>query len=368
MLPQFVGLLLLSTAEYGHFSLIYLLYAFGVSLTLSVLSEPWHTLTLTETGDSWESYASMGLVIGLVIGGCTGLLAWGIGYSTWTLLCASLAIGASVFRGGTRYYLVQRRRVRRAAASDILFVLVLLAGCAVLRSCGLEWVSAIYSAWAIAALVSALIMPSLFRPRISVSGWVRRHHASIRRLLADSLLMDLGAIFTPLLMAPLMGAYAFGTYRALSTVSAPVRLILNPLRPILSGLPRDSASAGGKLWTGVLVSGGILSVGAFAALSAIDIWDLNIGAVTSLVVFRWPVALVVWANFMGHYAYIRSRLSMPGKVLLSGRILQTLLVTVLPLGGLFLWQLGGAIWGMCAASVLTAVSWTLLKRRFSRFE
>ncbi len=366
VLPQFAGLLFLSTAEYGNFSLIYLVYSLGISLSLSLLSEPWHVHVIAGGSEEWNGYGSMGLVVGLVIGSWTGIVACAVGYSVWIALFAGVAIGASVFRGGTRYYLVQQRMLGRAIAADLLFILLLLSGLLMFMRCGLGGITSVYSAWALAALMSATILPRFFRPHFSVAEWFRNHQESIRRLLADSLLMDLGAIFTPLLMAPVMGAYAFGTYRALSTVSAPVRLILNPLRPWLSGLPRSSASAGGKLWLAVVLSGGILSAGAFACLCVIGAWELEIGALASLVVFRLPVALVVWSNFMGHYAYIRCRLSLPGRALLSGRVLQTLAVTVLPLLGLFLLQLSGAIWGICSASILTAIIWTVFEKHFGR--
>lgn len=365
ILPQFAGLLLLSAADYGRFSMFYLVYSFGISVSLSVVAEPWHVQVLRGMDAGWGSYRLANAFVAVSAGVGAAAVGGILGFEWWLVWVVAIAVAASVFRAGTRYFFVQRRMLWRATLSDVLFVLVFLTAGIVLWRFEVNAVPALNIGWAIAGVVAASVMPATEGISVSLWGWVRRYRKEIRRLLGDSMLMDVGAIFTPALLAPILGPSAFGAYRAVSTVSAPVRLILNPLRPSIAALPSQRTAVGGPLWWGVVGVGAALGGGAFAGVWTAGTSRIELGAVTALAPFALAVALIVWANFVGHYAYIRSRTTLRGRELMTGRVCQTVAVTFLPIVGVVGWGLTGAMWGLTASAVLTALIWTLLREEYA---
>lgn len=362
--PQLVALVLLDPQHFGRFSVAYLIYAFGVSLTLSIVAEPWHLRSLDGRTQDWGSFALIGGCIAVLTGAASFGGALLIGDPAPLAGIVSGAVAIAVWRSGARYYLVQQKAVTRANVFDLLFVsvfvVVLVAG--VLS--GVDRLFGIYLAWGVGGVLSLVALPRLARARLSPVGWVREYAAEIRRLLSDSLLMDVGAIFIPMLLAPVLGTVAFGTYRALSNMAAPVRLVLNPLRPQIMARRDASKAASARLFRIVLVGGLLLSAGAAGVLLLIEALNLHIGVLNSLAPFALAVAATVFCNFIGHYSYIRARGRFSAKALLSSRIAQTVLVSVLPIVGVLVGGLAGAIIGSTVANAAIAVMWWGMDRRF----
>lgn len=364
--PQVAALVWLTPGEFGLFSFIYLVYAFGVSLNLSIISEPWHLRVLRGENEGWQAYACANAALASVLGG--GALAFGLflGLSSLAACIGAIATGASVFRAGTRYYLMQQHLVRRAIFADAGLIVLFVSALAIASVYRLDPLLGTLTAWACGAGITLAVLPPRSGAVMSPETWIRRHAVDIRRLLADSLLMDVGAIFTPVLLSPFLGVASFGIYRAVSNVTAPVRLILNPLRPVITGSNRSGLSPGGRVWWIMAGGGTLLGVMAAGALAAIDVLQLQVGVLNSLSPFLGAVALTVASNFLGHFTYIRARSRFGTRALILGRVGQTAIVTVLPIVGGLLGGLRGAIWAAAIASLFTAILWVALDIREER--
>jgi len=362
--PQLVALVLLDPHLFGRFSVAYLVYAFGVSLTLSIVAEPWHLRSLEGSTASWASFAAAGGCVALPIGAATygGALVVGDSPALGGIVASAVAI--AVWRSGVRYFLVQQKALLRANLFDLLFVAVFAAALVAALLGGAERLFAIYLSWAGAGLLSLVALPLPTKLPHSPVGWIREYAPEIRRLLGDSLLMDIGAIFVPMLLAPLLGTIAFGTYRALSNMAAPVRLVLNPLRPQIMARRNASRAASARMFRWVLAGGLILSLAAGSVLLVIEGLNIHIGVLNSLAPYALAVAATVFCNFIGHYSYIRARGRFTTRGLLLSRVVQTVLVSVLPIAGVLAGGLAGAIIGSTLANVGIAIMWWGMDRRF----
>lgn len=363
--PQTLALVLLAPVDFGHFSIVYLVYAFGVSVSASVVSEPWHIRALDERPLDWTAYILGNLSVSAIVATLSFATAAGLGTPLPHCIVLALAASMGVYRASARYYLVQRNSLKRAAAADLVFVTIILGATVFLRVHHHDELLSIYIAWAAAGIFSIALLP---RPRgiaKSPLAWVRTHRVHIRRLLPESLLMDVGAIFTPALLAPVLGAAAFGTYRAVSNVAAPVRLILNPLRPQIISNRDSTHQVAQRHLRYVIVSGLLLGTTAAGALQAIDAWKLKLGVLDSLAPFSFAVGIVVSSNFVGHYSYIQARSRLDSRELLFARVVQTILVSSFPIIGVLSFALPGAIWATTLASVLVAVLWWWMNDRWT---
>lgn len=360
--PQVLALVLLSPADFGHFSFTYLAYALGISLSLSIVAEPWHLRSLAGTQSSWSDFAAVSAILATTL----GLLAWLAAalIDSPALLgpVVAIAIAIGIFRASARYYLVQQNRPGRASTFDLTFVGLLVISMPISLSLHTGALGGIYIGWATAGVASLFLLPPLRLADASPQTWLRRHARHIRRLLTDSILMDIGAIFTPAVIAPTLGAAAFGTYRAISNVSAPVRLILNPLRPTITEQRDAGAHSRARIFRLAFAGGLVLAVAASAVLLMIGTLGLQVGVLNSLIPFIPAVAMTLWANFIGHYCYIRARSRFSDRALISTRIAHTAVVSLLPLTGAFFYLLEGAIWGSAIASIVVAALWAWMDR------
>lgn len=362
ILPQMMALVLTSPSDFGVFSIGYLLYALGISTSLSLVSEPWSRGTRRGL-ERMDGYASICCLIGLVVGAGAFIAAFAMGDSTQASLALSGAIALATVRSALRYVSVYRARwgrILRAELSGIAsFALVLSA---FLAEGG--WILSshlgIASAWACGALVSTILDWPVGRGGFgSPFSWISRHWGEAKLLLRDSVLMDIGAVAAPLVLVAPLGPAGFGIYRAVSNVAAPVRMLLDPVRATI-GTKGVSLRDGRNRISRALYAGGILSgLVTWALLGVVRDLPFELGVLTSLADYTLPTALFVTANFLGHYAYIRCRHVATGRTLLKYRLVQTTLMFALPLLGLMVGGLGGAIWGLALAAVSSGIGWIM---------
>lgn len=361
--PQVSALLTMDAAAFGRFSLIYFAYALSLSLSLSLISEPWHIRLLAGRGAAWLPYASATAGLALLSALAAVVLGLVLGFSLGLALLAGLAIGLATFWEPTRYFLLQHEQVRRAGLADVAYAI------AFVGAGGLGFVLtgdatfAVYLGWAAAGLALLAFVPAREGRFAWPWTWFREHGREARRLASDSILMDVGSVFTPILLAPMLGVAGFGTYRAVSNVAVPVRLILNPLRPVITNTRDTKWATGNRMWWGVVAGGVVVSLAVLLALEALGWFGWQIGVLNSLLPFTVPVAVTVLANFVGHYAYIRCRSRATTRELLTGRVSQTLIVTLIPIAGVLIGGLPGGIWAYAISGVGTAIVWSLIDRR-----
>lgn len=356
--PQICALILLSTKDFGIFSLIYLAYAWGVSLTMSIVAEPWNRRALRGDSLEWDHY--MGACSWVAV--TSGLAAFGFALtvSSWSamaLAVSGLSVFAAVVRAGARFFFVQQGLARRVALGDVLFVVGFIAGFSVGVSSTALPIEIAMLAWLIGSVAALLTSLPLSRLPMSFPRWCALHREHIRLLLPDSLMMDSAAIGTPVLISTFLDLASFGTYRAISNVAAPVRLLLDPLRPMIAKDVARVPDAGLKrLCLGLGVA---LLLASSVAVLLVGVnrsrWDISV--LQSLHPYIVPVWVTVFSNFMGHLAYLRVRSRPSIKRLMTGRTVQTFVMVAGPVGGVLAAGLPGAIWGYAAACLLTALVW-----------
>lgn len=369
-LVPIVALLLLEPARYGLFSIVYLIFAFGLSVQYSSLSEAWarnrRDPGLDDLGEAtrpvsdWAAYSGMLLTIAFAFGIAATITAYLVEGLRSDALLLGGAVLAAVYRNGARYFAAAERSITRVLISDIAGIVTFTGALA------LTWgnlVSSITIPWLVSGIAGSVVLrlPRVRRGSGPIS-WVSDHKHHIRPLLVDSLLMDAGAIGTPFLLAGFMGPTRFGVYRAVSNVALPVRLLIDPLRPILGRLPRARV-LDRKATTFLLAASFVLSGACFVVLLlVVPAIPVSLGTLSSLTAFAVPCSIFVIGSLLGTVYYIVCRAHAPHSRILLGRVVQTLAVIALPLLGAAIWGLSGAIWGFTISSCLSAAVWASIAR------
>lgn len=371
LVPIF-ALVFLAPAEYGRFSIVYLVFAFGISLQLSLVGEAWvRSLEAPEIPSASRElfFGVLGWVclVLFIAGIVAGIFAFGARPDLWVLGAAGASLG--IQRLGARYHSVYEHRFRRVLASDsagiALFVLTILVG---VWTGGYEPTALVLLAWALSSLAAALVfgLPRLVSiPRLV--RWVRERWRVIRVLVTDSTLLDLGNIVTPLVLAGFLGKTNFGIYRGLSSVAVPVSLLMDPLRPSLAKTPARQLV---RLPFALLLSvvGLVLAGAAYVVLVVIlPVLPFSLGTLNALTPFALAAACYVFFFFTGYPYYIAYRVNSSGREILLGRITQTVFAVVLPLVGFFWDGLNGAIWGFTGTAVVSTfvsvgILWATVRR------
>jgi O-antigen/teichoic acid export membrane protein len=366
-LVPIVALLLLAPTEYGLFSVPYLIYAFGVSLQYSVVSEAWARLRArTPDAVTWRSYTgalSMLAAVMALAGGVVFLLIARQPVAA-ALMCG--AVLSAVYQSGIRYYRVATGAIRRVMLSDLAGIVAFVIG--ILAFSGLHDLGWIAGAWLLQAVAAVLVLGLPIPARgAGLITWTRTHHRVIRPLLLDSLLMDAGAIGTPFLLAGLMSPRSFGIYRAVSNVAMPVRLLVDPLRPMIGRMQVRRLFA--MTTTALLITAGaLLSAACYLVLVFIVPLFADLGTLTALVPYALPASLFVAGSLWGTVYYIVCRTRATHRRIMIGRIAQTVLVIILPIAGFAAWGLVGAIWGFSLSSLISSAVWATLACRGLRDE
>lgn len=356
-----VALLTLGARDFGEFSLVYLLYAWGLSVQLSVCSEPFtrglvRARVRADGADRYRSVSTSLAAATALVCGVTGALVWG-GAVAGAL--GALAAFASVVRAGDRYRRVVERGLAGPVAGDAVF-LVVFATTAVLSAGSLSGVEGVLVPWAVAAVTTSAVAS---RPRLprrgDLTSWRREHGAHIRPLLKESLVLDASSVGGAYLLVPLLSVTGFGIYRAVSNVATPVRLVTEALRPLASRPLGPRATQ--VFLVGLTAAGVLAGVAAWAALVAVDHYGWDLGVVVELRDHAIGTAVFVGASLVGAMTYYRARVWASPRQLWRGRLAQSGTALAMPLVGAWAGGLDGAIAGTAAATVLGALVWVLLK-------
>jgi len=355
------ALFALSPSEYGSFSVVYLIFAFGLSLQFSLVSDAW-IRSQTWASSTWPAYSGTSITIATLATVTSGWVAAVLHLPATVTFAIAIAVGVSVWRNASRYYALAAQRFRRVASSDVVGLLAFAGSMATMVGLlGLEPLVNVCASWAVMHLVSSAVLPL---PRLqrgaSPARWLSERRSIIVPLLGDSLLMDAGAIGAPLLIAPGLGSTDFGIYRAVSNVALPVRLVLDPARSLIASASLSSLRSVRTVAT--TVSGAaVFGLASYVVLTiAVPAAPINLGMLETLTQFSIPTSLFVFSSFLGHAAFLVARGHAPGRLLMLGRVVQTLLAIGLPLAGVFMWDLAGAIWGFSLGTLGSAVVWSMI--------
>lgn len=354
------ALVLLAPASYGSFSTIYLFFAYGVSLQYSIVSEAWaRARREDESGFNWAHYSvTLGALAAVVALAAfvTSLLIPELRSVAWLL---GLAVLFGVYRSGARYYWLALSSIRRVVLSDLVGIIALVVAFTLLHH--QEPILGLAAAWCLStgASAAALGFP-LLRRGTGPSSWLRKYGRQIKPLLADSLLMDAGAIGTPFLLAGFMGADKFGIYRGIANAAMPVRLMVDPLRPALGRKAPEFFFRKTSMWLIGGVTGAIGVACYFALAWLLPGLPVRLGTLSELVIYAEPAAIFAAANFVGTVFYIVCRTNADRKTIMIGRICQTIAVVAMPVIGFFSQGLSGAIWGFAISASVSGLIWVVL--------
>lgn len=366
--PQVVALFYLGPDAFGRFSLVYLVYALGASIMLSVVCEA-AARRVRKGGERSGRDAYLGAVLWVSIFAGVGaaLLSLVLLPEAWLAAVVVVGVGCAVYRVGARFREIEESAWGIAVRADVCGLVGLVGGVFLFGRL-VAPLSALVLAWALGGSLACL---AGYRTSLALPGalttWCGDHRSEIGPLLRESLVMDLSSIGAPYLIAPVLGAAQFGIYRAVSNVAAPVRLVLNPLRPKLAQM--DVRSIYSKRTLAPAVGGAvILGTGAWGALVVIGRLDLTAGVITSLAPYAVACGLFVVSSFVGHLLYLGARTHATPGMLWSGRIAQSGFALVVPVAAAWVGGLSWAIWGYVVATIIGAVVWALVAHRIMRVQ
>lgn len=362
LLLQVLALVALMPADFGRFSAVYLMFGFGTSFLLSIVCEAWQR---KKPHSDWDDYGSVLFWLSLAASVLAGSICLMVDSLRAVGVPAAIALLCAVYRTGARYYAVQQGQNRYVIYGDLGSVVV-LAGAWVWV---LSWapdsarLNAVVWAWAVSSLVAGLASKWPTSIRVTVlSVWRAKHGREIRTLLTDSIILDASGIGVPYALIPTLSISGFGTYRALSNFSGPVKLVLFPMRPLFSTRSIHWFARSKVAGLACLAAVAIGAAGG-GVLCLLQRSSLELGTLRSLAEF-WPlVAVFVAATFLNGVYYLIGRAHFDQRTLLAGRIAATGLGIILPLTGALVGGLAGALIGTTVFTTVVAVMWMVFTMR-----
>lgn len=362
-LVPLVPFLVFSAEQSGRFSIIYMAFIIMWSTMLSTTSDV--RLRVEGRGGSVndEHFRGAQTTIALIGAVAGAIIAMILGEQPLLWVVVFVAVGASLLRVALRFEAMKSAvTLKRVIVSDLLTAVCFLGVVVVVLARGiqdtaLEWVLCGWAAGGLAGLI-ALAPFAVGSPR-DAGRWIRDHRREALPLLGDTILLDAGGSFAPLTLLFWLNLGQFGIYRALTSVGTPVQLLLDPVRPKISGLS-SREFLNWRVLGGVTVGGGALAGAAYAVLAIIDRLGVFHSVLGDVAHYALPAALYVFGNAFAYFAYLVARGHFTPRLLLIGRLSQTALQFALPIGGVLLGGLDLAITGFAAAIVVAAVVWLLL--------
>lgn len=362
--PQLLALLLLSSSDFGRFSVAYLVFALSLSITFSVLCDPWAIITKDYKFDrrSFPSaLVSVSLVFALVSAVISHIILGDILLTGFSSLCVLLA----TYRGGARYFLVLSQDWRKVLWSDIFSILGLIGGVGLSAASALSPLYVVFASWLLSGLGGIFFGPyPVWAPRATFE-WFKESRERIRPLLADSLIMESSAIGTPFILLPLLGLSGFGIYRGISNLSSPVRLLLSPIRPLIISNFRRLLSVRWILISLMVSAGFGFVVGIF--LTVFRRLKIDLGVLGELSQFSIAAGVYVFGAVLLSIFPLIARGQGSGRFLLIARVSQTFLGIVVPLVGFFYGDLLGAVWGFALSTCLSGFIWLSITFWFAKW-
>ena len=180
---QALAMTTLEPAEYGAFSLQYLIFALAASICLSTLAEA-GTRRNIQRGDpiDWRDYSGALVYLALTAGLLTLCVSSFIGHLRPVVWSGSLAVAASTYRVGARYFAVYNREHVRVLVADVVGIATTIAGWVLVFMIHSPSLEALGVIWALSSLVVALLSkrPALTSPSV-LRRWTRGHRSEISR-------------------------------------------------------------------------------------------------------------------------------------------------------------------------------------------
>ena len=358
---QLIPMFVLPVQGYATFAIIYLAFAGFLALQYATICDVWARLLRRggsgpgpRRGDQAARTLRTplsGLAVGVIAMVATGEVLFAV--------AGGLATTTSMYRSGIAYRLVAENRIRFAGVTDLLGAATAAVLSLALILAGHYSTTWALTCWMLAGLVASLttgLLPVL-SPRIAVR-WFSGNRRDIGLLSVEAAIKTVETVGTPYLVGAVGGALPLALHRAASSLTYPVRLVLEMLRArIISG----AIGGGARI---VLVIGGIgLTAGAAVAagLKILGGWELLGGGTIIDALAPHALAVGAWIFTMAVSSFVqfvgRGRFS--GRRLISRRIANTVIVLGVTAAGVVLFGAGAVIWAAALAEILAATLWIL---------
>jgi O-antigen/teichoic acid export membrane protein len=374
----------LGPAEFGAFTLAYLVLLLANSLQTALITQPHSVLGSPLDETAYRNYTTSAAVGQLEVAGVFSLLvldaaagAPTIGWNQRPLLFAlAVAVPAWQLQEFARRTLYTKDRIRAAFMNDVVsyggqFALVLL----LIREHILTTSLALY---AIAATSAAAAVVGFWSIRSHLGGRIglaalRESWAIGRWLSAATLTSWLASQMWPVLTAGVLGMYATGVFRALQNLMAPTQILANAFQ--LLATPRASiehARGGPRAVGSFLARASVLLavplllyfvlIGAYARPLVTFFYSTAYAAEASVI---WPLGLAYLLSYTGRVLGIGLAASHDTRPLFYAQVAAA--VTTFSAGLILLRAYGlvGAAFGAALTQAVSVVSlvWFLRRRR-----
>lgn len=355
---QFAPIALLTVGDYARYSGIYLIYAAMLTFQLATLSDVWARAVRRDAlvlDDSHAYYSVLTPLTLLSIAVAVPVSAIASRALLPTVI-ATVATVLSLFRAGSRYYLIAAGFPGRAGIADALGALTGLALLLGLWASDAFTLTSALAVWALVNLVS--LIASRATPALGFTAaveWFSSQRRSVAALLGEAGIMNLASVGTPYAVGLVVGAPGLALHRGATSLAYPVRLVLGALRSrILAGLLRRGAATHVAIASlGLVLGGGVLGF-----LQVADDYVAADSSALSLVAkYAAPVAALVAATTYSTFLQFEARGTMTAAALLARRTAHTLLVLGITVSAAVVWGMGGMMWGAAVATAATSIVW-----------
>lgn len=355
---QLIALAALIPEDYGRYSFGYLLVGLGVSSSFSFVIDIWVRAGFTTP---WREFGSVIFWFSAIFGTVCLVVLLVSGSQPRPALFFAMAICLSVFRNAARFYSMHHGEWRPVVVADLMG-LATLVGCFFAARAFFGPYDALLYSWCASAAITVLFSRSLrpSSPEVFLK-WVARNWQEIRGLWGESSLLDLSSIGTPLILYSFMSISAYGVYRGISNAAVPARLVLTPLRPVLSRGMRTNKKGDWKHHVAAIAAGTVFGCIVLIALTAVQALQILPNSVLPVLAqYAIPAALFAFGTSVSYIYYVSARATLRLRQLGVARSIETVVMILCPIIGFLVAGLSGAVFGFSTGSLLTAACWMLL--------
>lgn len=354
LLPMFV----LGVVDFALYSSVYLGFAAVLAVKFAVISDVWAREVAGVCTTPVENQSFLAALTGLSIAGgsVVGAVA---GFVVHDLLLSALsfiAVTFGVFRGGCVYRLVSDGRILRSGTIQLSAAAASAVVAGLLIAFHQYTSTTALLVWASSALIASLMTGMV--PSVSSKAlrhWWNTHRISITLLVEESMIKTLESVVTPFIVGGIAGAAALSLHRAGSSITYPVRVVLESMRArIINGSITPSLKTFILLTTFGATAGA--AVGSALLVSAA--FDLGRGSVFQLLT-QHPVDLGAWVCVTAlttFYEYA-ARGVLSGRALINRRLAHSAIIVIGTGAAAAIWGVDGVIWGVVGTRLIALPLW-----------
>jgi hypothetical protein len=356
---QLIPMLGLPVSGYALYAAVYLGYAAGVAITYATVADVWARLLRRGEPSAalLSSFHAALTSISLACGTLVGVVGTLLSHSAPLGAVAGLAVTTAVFQSGVAYRLVSAERTSRVGTADVIGAVSAGALTTVFLTSGVYSPLLALLSWAAGNTISCAILavPPRWSPR-EAAGWFRDHRNAIALLAGEASIKTLESVGTPYLVGGIGGVLALALHRAASSLTYPVRLIVDVLRSrIISGAIGGSGRA--VLVVGTLGAVAGTAVGAGLALLGGREWLSTDSIVTQMAPHALAVGAWVWSTSISSFVQFVGRGKFSGRRLILRRTAHTIIVLGATASGVLIVGPAAVVWSAALSELAATALW-----------